>query len=822
MHKTLSATLVITLFLSACGPSLKPGTMEKTGSASSLPLFESAPIDMGNVTISPELSAPFSLNDVKNIQEMAKAYEITLSAKDLKRLEKEKFILKRLTDTNIVPKLTDERGREFLGLYNAVAGGDEKSRTQANTLFWSADVFLHSYTLLITELLKEMENTVFAPNMATLSNKFLEAASKKLASAKSDTDKLKWKKIRNYFAIPAAILSTSIPPLSDSSYMDSNGMRLDPELVMKEFKEKDKAADTIEAAKAFIDKLELDSESKKLVLEDLERIYKAEEPGIPSILAPEYKEYAEKTDITFKVDFSQFTPRSHYTSSSLRRQYFRAMNWYIQVPFFLGSDALTTYAFGVSDLLAEHPEELKKYSLLESTINFLVGTSDDLMPVDYLNALRETKGKPDQEKEILQYLQTVKQPKIKSLAALYPTVGEKQSGDVLNATTGMRFFSGKFILDSYWTGYLTQGDEAPRPGYTQKLPPMASSLQVMALLGSEYARSKIPTLDFYNAGNKDAIDQAMNDLTKETSAMTDADWNKNAYSSTLSVIRGLFSFDQENKIQLPQFMQGETWPAKNLQTGAGFWTEARHTVLLYAKQSFAEKGGGGGCDARTVPEPAKVYIEPQPLAYRRLRALAMKLDGLKTLGFTLKNFGPLSSFVSVMDTVIAYTDKELANTKLTETVTEHSDPDIDQPSGKCVWYEITQSDWETLRKGLLRDLDAALPYPVEGPVLTAKDKRAAIVADVHTGGDSLHDTEILYQGTGVPYVILTAVQDSNGPRLSIGFTYSQFEFRKPIGKRMTDEQWQEVFYKGTDDNQPFDYTSSSAWPKLNSWYAPLF
>jgi hypothetical protein len=113
----------------------------------------------------------------------------------------------------------------------------------------------------------------------------------------------------------------------------------------------------------------------------------------------------------------------------------------------------------------------------------------------------------------------MKPPKIKSLHAVYPTAGDVQSADVLSATTGMRFFSGKFILDSSWTGYLTQGDEALKPGYTQHLPPMASSLEVLSLLGSDYATQKIPTLDFYTPNNSQAIDQAMAELKKQTDAM---------------------------------------------------------------------------------------------------------------------------------------------------------------------------------------------------------------------------------------------------------------------------------------------------------------
>lgn len=787
---------------------------------------EEVAYEEGTVSIHPSLAADFPSAEAVNLSAIIDEFGITLTDQERKLFAERKFLLKRLPETTILPKLTDERGREFLGLYNTISGNDyAMARTPANALFWSADIFLHSYTLLAVELLKEMENTVFAPAMRTMTKAFYEETEEKLQSASDDSDREKWRKIHNYFAIPHALFSTSIPPLTAESYTSEGAVVNDPTAVRDAWEKDDKAADTEEKAAAFVRSLKLDTESEKIVLADLKTIFASSSQSIPAVFQPEYEAYAAEKEIKFLVDFSQFTPRSHYTSSSLRRQYFRAMNWYIQLPFFVGSDQLTEYAFGISELFAENPDHLKSYGLLESTINFFVGTSDDLMPVDYLRALEETKGKTDPENAIRQFLLTAKEPRIKNLPAQYPTVGEVASADVTAATKGMRFFSGKFIMDSYWTDFLTQGDEKPLPKYPAKLPPMASSLEVMALLGSDYARERIPTLDFTTKANGSAIDKAMGELTKETEAFTEDDWRENAYTTALWTIRGLFGFEKEHRKELPRFMQSEDWPAKTLMTAAGFWTEMRHAVLLYAKQSFAEKGGGGpGCDDPDIPEPPKAYIEPQPIAYRRLRYLAKRLNaGLENLGFTLENFEPLGAYVEAMDLVIAYTEKQLANATLVETIVQHVSDDPEQPDGKCYWNEITESDWEVLRRDLVEKLDLALPHPVEGPILPAKDKRAAIVADVHTGGDSSYATHVLYEGTGVPHVILVAVKDANGPRAAIGFTYAQYEVTELLtGKRLTDEDWQEKFYKGTDENEPFLYTEPSLWPSLNPWYAPLF
>jgi hypothetical protein len=198
--------------------------------------------------------------------------------------------------------------------------------------------------------------------------------------------------------------------------------------------------------------------------------------------------------------------------------------------------------------------------------------------------------------------------------------------------------------------------------------------------------------------------------------------------------------------------------------------------------------------------------------------------GLKDLGFTeLRNLSSLESFVTALTLTHQYVTKELGNVALAaEVVTESKD--IDPEGQECVSYSLEgESEWEVLRTGIISALESSLPWPVEGPVLPAKDKRAALIADVHTGQDSANPLRILYEGTGVPNVILVAVKDVNGPRLTIGFTYSQYEFTEAYGgQRLTDEDWQKNFYVGDDEQNAFEYTAKSTWPDVPSWFAPLF
>jgi hypothetical protein len=838
MKRSIALVSLVALCLSACAPSTLPvqtGTGSSVASslqASSSPSTVSTTTGFGDsihytepqTVISADLSAPFSVTDAKNLSDIKKAYGMTLTSAQTAFLSQNKFLVMNLLDTNLRPTVNGDTTREFFDLYNLVAGpNDYKERSQANSVYLSSDVFFNAYNNLYVELLKEMENKAFFQSMKDLSTHFYDASVVKLAAATTDTDKQTWTSVRNYFAVSSAIFSTAAEPLTNGDYF-KDGQQLDPEQVQADFQTKDAMVDTAENVSAYIKALHLDPASEKAVLTDIGNIYKAGDKAVPAVFQKEFADYYAQEGVDFQVDFSQFTPRGTYTSSSLRRQYFRGMNWFIQIPFFVKSQALTKDAFAITQLMAEHPADLKKYNQIETAINFLVGKSDDLMPTDYMQALNAAKGKPDQEAAVMQYLATTHDPEIKSLAAMYDSVGTEQSADVLLKTKGMHVFSGKFILDSFWTGQLTQGDEAIKPGYTQKLPPMASSLEVMSLLGSEYAKSKIPTLDFYKPETSKAIDQAMSELSAKESALDTAFWQSNVYNGWLWTIKGLFSFDAAHQAALPAFMQSPMWDMKTLMTGAGFWTELRHATILYAKQSFAELGGGPGpCDDRKIPDAPKGYIEPQPIAYARLQYLASRTNqGLKDQGYTLDNMGQLDTFVSMMQKVQDYTAKELGNTALKETITSHQETD---DSGKtCTVYQIEDgSDWEALRTGIVHDLKYALPLPTEGPILSAKDRRAAIIADVHTGGDSSNPTRILYEGVGVPNVILVAVKDSNGPRFALGFTYSQYEMTQPYGgQRLTDEDWQKNFYTGDDTNMPYTYTAKNTWPAVNSWYSPLF
>ncbi len=835
----LLATLVVIIVGIVVFWGIKKGGLNLTSATNSnSPItYQASLVDVPfvrqTIDIKPEIAQNFSISEIKNISDMEKAYGFTFTKEELAKLEKNKFIIKNLLDTNLPGKnglAVGDNTREFVALYEKTRGNwDYKDRTQANAVFISSDSMMNLFSILSADLLKETENKYLYDQTLAITKAMYDEASVKLQKTASAEERTQWTKVRNYFAVPYTLLSTYMKPISADEYWNSDYQTkgLSIEDMQADYKAKDKDADSLEKMTSFVKGLNLGTESETAVLADVKKSYEASESkGIPSVFAAEFN--ALPSTIQVKIPFTLFKPRGTYTSSSLRRQYFRAVQWYQQIPFLLSSKDLTSYAVNIGEMIDGNKAVEGQYKSFSSLIAFIVGESDDLDVSDYAAAVSELGGsKAHEDKALNEYLDKRKpESKIKAMPVdIDPNAGVTVA-DELRALRGMRFMSSKFIPDSYWTSKLTQGDETPEVN-GQRLPGMASMLEVMSILGSPYATSRLPDLPFY-ADSKQAVDIRLAELKSETKGWDENYWKSNLYTSTVWSISGMFDWLTTNRSSLPQFMQSPLWEAKTLLTGSGFWTELRHTSLLYAKQSFAEKGGGGDCDPREVPEPPKGYVEPQAEAYDRLYYTAERLAAeYKARGFELRNLPQLGNYIQLLNIVREYTKLELENNLFTETVVTKEN----QYEAGCVEHNISPeskidrsttngpsplSRWEELRATLISRMQASLPVPVEGPILQIKDKRAAVVADIHTDKDG----NVLEEGTGVPRVIFVAVKDANGPRLTVGFTYSQYEFVTP-GERLTDEAWQDEFYTDSGSDYSITYKPKSAWPDINKWFQEL-
>jgi hypothetical protein len=288
---------------------------------------------------------------------------------------------------------------------------------------------------------------------------------------------------------------------------------------------------------------------------------------------------------------------------------------------------------------------------------------------------------------------------------------------------------------------------------------------VMSVLGNNTAKPFLDNWISQNALESDKVIAKFMNLLSDTFAKTDQSiWTQNIYWGWLYTIKSLFDYPSSTQ-GYPVFMTKDLWQRKNLAASLGSWTELKHDTLLYAKQSYAELGGGSELgDPLPIP---KGYVEPNIEFFDRLLALSnMTYQGLNSRELLDPSFsGKNDKFIESLQFFKDIAVKQLQN----ET--------------------ITDEEFEKLRL-LPGQLDYVV-MPLPGAQAIEDNARSALIADVHTDAKL---GQILYQANGIPNYIYVAVKDQNGTRLTKGLVFSYYEFTNPLGKRLTDQDWRQINY----------------------------
>jgi len=113
---------------------------------------------------------------------------------------------------------------------------------------------------------------------------------------------------------------------------------------------------------------QLTPSDQELVNEALNRIFAANE----TIPDPFLMSYSPDFIILNGIsqDYTQFTPRSHYTDNAELKTYFMAMKWLIREKFYFGDDKLLNAALIMVSNISD--EDTKKLSDLSEKIKKLV------------------------------------------------------------------------------------------------------------------------------------------------------------------------------------------------------------------------------------------------------------------------------------------------------------------------------------------------------------------------------------------------------------------------------------------------------------------
>jgi hypothetical protein len=318
-------------------------------------------------------------------------------------------------------------------------------------------------------------------------------------------------------------------------------------------------------------------------------------------------------------------------------------------------------------------------------------------------------------------------------------------------------------------------------------------LDVMTVLGSKRAREILKELgdDAYSGRpNGLSFDQALANLVKEYGKLSEQDWNRNLYWSWLHALKALLA---EYGDGYQSFMSTQAYRTRSLTAALASWAQLRHDTILYAKQSYTMiKEASGNVEP---PRPVQGYVEPLPEFYARLLALArmtnLGLTEMKVLDGAAKK--RLADFESLLERLLAISEKELANAELKE-----EDYDFIRNFGEHLEGVVVAPNPRKIKALQLELADAVmagnekrrLELEEQIGIETAGAMKTTLIADVHTDTNS---RTVLEEGTGYVDLGVFVYQQPDGRLvLGAGPVLSYHEFKQPMSNRLTDEKWREL------------------------------
>lgn len=492
-------------------------------------------------------------------------------------------------------------------------------------------------------------------------------------------------------------------------------------------------------------------------------------------LIKEQSGFKQSKIFPYKLDYSQYKPRGHYTRNHDFERYFKAMMWYGQVPFPLYKidennnkvrnleQTFQALLITYSVFLDNHrTEDITLWENIYDPTAFYVGTADDLNIYQYKDMLIKVYGeKPDinalNDKEKLDqlYLEAEKlaEPKIKPKYTSVDTPVGKQ----------FRLMGQRYIPDSEIIQKLVEPMKRPIP----------SGLDVMGVLGSDRAYD-IQINHYHEDQKSDSYIDTFNKLKAEFNLLSDAKWHGNMYYGWLWTLKGLLKEFGEG---YPSFMTNEAWTDKSLSTALGSWSELKHDTILYGKQSGVECGGG------EEPPQVKGYVEPNIEVYEKLLWLTKySRANLKEKEILVESMeSKMQRFEDILQFLINCSHKELRNEELSSEE----------------YYQLL------VYGGLLEYLTSS--FAGDGmrwyEITSETDKNMAVIADIHTmAPNDFSEGGYFEVGVGPAYEIYVVVPIGEELYLTRGAVFSYFEFDSKI--RLTDEEWQKTIKENTMPQRP--------------------
>ena len=715
------------------------------------------------------------LKDVPNYEAVKQKYDLQLTPAQEKYLDDNRFLLVSTAGTKLAPGTNFD---DMMYNFDYMGGStDIYARAPEDAKLVTPDVVLHAYHKFFEMTLEQLEQNELAQSLGD----FLDSLQSNLATASRSSSGTVQQRYQNLLAqvTVARVLFENKSPAKPDSFASP-----DQEAA---YNASDATTDSYDNAKVILSKYTAGMTPSLVTAaqQELQYIYKATDVTA----SPLFSQYSD----TLQTDYTQYTPRSHYTKNSALRAYFRTMMYLGRSSYLLQKDVgivdtnLLTEQFSVKSSTGITPVD--PWNKIMAVTGYYAGQSDDLTYTQWQSfeaamgstgATDATLSSQDTVQKMAGSLNQLKMPQILSDVVVDPNIASQTKSDLLRQSLGFRVFGQRFTLDAWVLNDLTAGQELSTP----KLPSTPSALFVSAAMGDQQAKQYSGEFLKQDAGFSDSdvqgFDTKLAQKQSDLGKVTKDEWFASMGSAWLYVLGAL---THDYGTGYPMYMQSLSFLDKQIQTFLGSFTELKHDTLLYAKQSYAEIGGGGD-DGSTPPPVVKGFVEPNIDFWTRFSALVANTQDVFTKNNLLTNSTAtdrLKSFRDITDFYASIAKQEMQG----------------QP--------ISDSDYEKIRT-------TGLSFMVQpfDPSVTPDDTtgKVALVADIHT--DAVKN-QILYEGDAQPYLMLAIVGNEGTPRVVASMVYNHYEFTNPLGgQRLTDETWKSWVYDQIDKL-----------PAKNFWYDSL-
>jgi len=460
------------------------------------------------------------------------------------------------------------------------------------------------------------------------------------------------------------------------------------------------------------------------------------------------------------VDYSIFTPRGHYTRTPQLTRFFLGMSVLGQLsaclPGTYKCPGIEPTRIGIlaSRALDSSPDLIALWREIYEPTAFLVGTADDYTPLDVQKAAEATPAGGLSDAKAFESDAAVN--------AIVRALVKARPVKINPERASIRLMGTRFVLDSYLLDQLVY----PNVGTPDKPRYTPSALDLAASFGSGYARQ---LLEKSGATAYAHYTSQLKKVQKAVASRPAKDWGSTVYDAWLYALEPVFV---KHGTAYPDFMRGEAWTGKALQSGFGSYTELKHDTILFSKQLIAEGGG------ENIFKPApRNWVEPDPVAFARLvEAVKLMRAGLTERGLLTKSAGNL--LASELDMLAFF--KRIA----TDELAGRPISSADNERLRYIGGELEAIWWRTA------DV-SKYASPTD-----ADDE--ALVADIGSSPKG-----VLELGTGRIDRIYVLVPDDQGNfQLAAGGVYSYYEFLNPPGQRLTDKEWQGLLDGGKAPARP--------------------